>query len=54
MLNIAHYQGNAVTKHKEASLHIGENGHRVLKSQQVINAGEGVEEREPPALLVGR
>ena len=48
MLNMAHYQRNANQNHNEVSFHIGQNGHH-----QRINAGEGVEKREP-TYTVGR
>ena len=43
MLNMAH-QRNANQNYKERSPHTGHNGQ---KEAQIINAGEGVEKREP-------
>ena len=46
MLNITHYQRNANQIHGEVPSHTSQNGcHQ--KSLQTINAGEGVEKREP-------
>ena len=57
MLNIAHYYRNANQNYKEISPHTGQNGCYpqvfVSKSLQAINAGEGVEKREP-SYTVGR
>ena len=52
MLNITNYQGNANQNYKEVSPNTGQNGHH-QKNLQTINAGEGVEEREP-SYTVGR
>ena len=46
MLNITHYQRNANQNHNEVPSHTGQNScHQ--KVLQAINAGEGVEKREP-------
>ena len=45
MLNITHYQRNANQNHNEVPFHGSQNGH--YQSLQRINAGEGMEEREP-------
>ena len=52
MLNITHYQRNANQNHNEVPFHTSQNGcdPKVL---QAINAGEGVEKREP-SYTVGR
>ena len=52
MLNITNYQRNANQNYNEVSSHTGENGHH-QKNLQTINAGEGVEKREP-SCTVGR
>ena len=52
MLNITNYQRNANQNHNEVSPHTGQNGHN-QKALQTINAGEGVEKREP-SYTVGR
>ena len=46
MLNITHYQINANQNHNEVPFHASQNG-CYPKSLQAINAGEGVEKREP-------
>ena len=46
MLNITHYQRNANQNHNEVPFHASQNG-CYPKSLQAINAGEGVEKREP-------
>ena len=46
MFNITNYQGNANQNNSKILPHTGENGHYQKKSQ-TINAGEGVEKREP-------
>ena len=52
MLNITHYQRNANQNHNELSSHAGQNGcHQ--KALQTINAGEGVEKREPSYTVGG-
>ena len=57
MLNITHYQRNANQNHNQVQSHAGQNGCYpqvfVSKSLQAINAGEGVEKREP-SYTVGR
>ena len=45
-LNITNHQRNANQNHNEVSPHTGQNGHH-QKNLQRINAGEGVEKREP-------
>jgi len=52
MLNITHYWRNTNQNYNEVSPHTGQNGHH-QKNLQTINAGGGVEKREPLALLVG-
>ena len=52
MLNITHYQRNANQNHYEVPFHTSQEWLR-SKSLQAINAGEGVEKREPLTLLVG-
>ena len=51
MLNITHYQKNANQNHNEVSSHTGQNGHQ--QNLQTINAGEGVEKREPSYTVGG-
>ena len=51
MLNITHYQGNANQNHNEVQSHAGQNG--CYRSLQAINAGEGVEKREPSYTVGG-
>ena len=46
MLNIANYQRNANQNNNEISPHISKNGHH-QKNLQTINAGAGMEKREP-------
>ena len=45
MFNIASYERNA-NQNYEVSLHTSQNGHH-QKNLQAINAGDGVEKREP-------
>ena len=45
MLNITHYQRNANQNHNEVPLHASQDG--CYPSLQAMNAGEGVEKREP-------
>ena len=52
MLNITHYQRNANQNHNEVSSHTGQNGYH-QKILQTINAGEGVEKREPSYTVGG-
>ena len=52
MLNITHYQRNANQNHNEVPSHASQNGCDP-KSLQAINAGEGVEKREPPYTVGG-
>ena len=52
MLNITHYQRNANQNHNEVPITL-QSGWLLSKSLQAINAGEGVEERNPLILLVG-
>ena len=51
MLNITHYQRNANQNHNEIPSHASQNG--CYQSLQTINAGEGMEKREPSYTLVG-
>ena len=51
-LHITHYQRNANQNHNEMSFHTSKNGHS-SKSLQTINAGDGVEEREPSYTVGG-
>ena len=51
MLNITHYQRNANQNHSEVPFHQSE--WLRSKSLQVINAGEGVEKREPSYTVGG-
>ena len=46
MFNITSYQRNANRNDNEVSPHTSENGHQ-QKNLLAINAGEGVEKREP-------
>ena len=46
MLNIANYSRNANQNYNEVPPHTNQNGHH-QKNLQTINAGEGVEKREP-------
>ena len=52
MLNITNYQGNAKQNYNEVSPHTGQNSHH-QKNLQTINAGEGVEKREPSYTIGG-
>ena len=51
MLNITHSQRNANQNHSEAPFHASQNG--CNPSLQAINAGEGVEKREPSYTVGG-
>ena len=51
MLNITHYQRNANQNHSEVPLYASDNG--CYPSLQAINAGEGVEKREPSYTVGG-
>ena len=51
MLNITHYQRNANQNHNEVPFHASQNG--CYPSLQAINAGEGVEKREPSYTVGG-
>ena len=51
MLNITHYQRNANQNHNEVPSHAGQ--WLLSKSLQAINAGEGVEKREPSYTVGG-
>ena len=51
MLNITHYQRNANQNHYEVPFHASQNG--CDPSLQAINAGEGVEKREPSYTVGG-
>ena len=44
MLNVTHYERNANQNHNEVPSHAGQNG---CYQKVTINAGEGVEKREP-------
>ena len=52
MLNITNHQRNANQNYNEISPHTGQNGHH-QKNLQTINAGEGVEKREPSYTVGG-
>ena len=52
MLNITHYQKNANQNHNEVPFYTSQNG-LLSKSLQAINAGEGVEKREPSSTAGG-
>ena len=51
MLSITHYQRKSNQNHNEVPSHAGQND--CYQSLQTINAGEGVEKREPSYTLVG-
>ena len=52
MLNKTHYQRKANQNHNEVPSQTNQNGcHQ--KSLQTINAGEGVEKREPSYTVIG-
>ena len=51
MLNITHYQRNENENHNETASHQSE--WLLSKSLQAINAGEGVEKREPSYTVGG-
>ena len=50
-VNITHYQRNANQNHDEVPFHTSQNG--CVPSLQAINAGEGVEKREPSYTVGG-
>ena len=52
MLNITHYQRNANQNHNEVPFHASQNG-CYQKVYKAINAGEGVEKREPSYTVGG-
>ena len=52
MLNITNRYRNANQNYNEVSPHTGQNGH-YQKNLQTINAGEGVEKREPSCPVGG-
>ena len=52
MLNITHYQRNANQNHNEVTI-THQSGWLLSKSVQAINAGEGVEKREPSYTVGG-
>jgi len=52
MLNITNYYRNANQNYNEVSSHTGQNGHH-QKTYKTINAGEGVEKREPSYSIGG-
>ena len=51
MLNITHYQRNANQNHYEVPFHTVRMA--AIQSLQAINAGEGVEKREPSYTVGG-
>ena len=51
MLNITHYHRNENQNHNEVPFHASQNG--CYPSLQAINAGEGVEKREPSYTVGG-
>ena len=51
MLNITDYQRNANQNHNEVLSHASQNG--CHQSLQTVNAGEGVEKREPSYTVGG-
>ena len=60
MLNITHYERNANQNHYEVPFHTSQNGcdsnaqaFDMLDNAQAINAGEGVEKREPSYTVGG-
>ena len=53
MLNITHYQRNANQNHNEVPLHTSQNGCYPNECLQAINAGEGVEKKEPTYTVGG-
>ena len=53
MLNITHYQRNANQNHYEVPFHASQSEWLLSKSLQAINAGEGVEKREPSYTVGG-
>ena len=52
MLNITHYQRNANQNYNEVSPHTGQNTNH-QKYPQIVNAGEGVEKRDPSCTVGG-
>ena len=52
MFNTAHYYRNANQNYNEVSSHTDQNGHH-QKILQTINAGDGVEKREPSCTFGG-
>ena len=52
MLNITNYQENVNQNHNEISPHTCQNGYHP-KNEVTINAGEGVEKREPSCTVGG-
>ena len=53
MLNITHYQRNAYQNYNEILPQTSQNGHHHQKIYQTINAGEGVEKKEPSCTAGG-
>ena len=53
MLNITHYQRNANQDHNEVPFHASQNGSDPINDDPAINAGEGVEKREPSYTVGG-
>ena len=52
MVNMTNHQRNANQNYNEVSPHTSQNGHH-QKNLQTINAGEGVEKREPSCTVGG-
>ena len=52
MLSITNYYRNANQNYKEVPLNTGKNSHH-SKTSQTINAGEGLEKREPSYTVGG-
>ena len=50
---MTHCQRNANQNHNEVPFHTSQNGVKKSKSLQAINAGEGVEKREPSYTVGG-
>ena len=53
ILNITNHQRNANQNHSEVSSHTGQSEWPSSKNLQTINAGEGVEKREPSYIVGG-
>ena len=52
VFNITNYQRNENQNHNEVAPHTGQNGHH-KKSLQIMNSGEGTENREPSYTVDG-